>query len=180
MSFTRAYFPHTDLAHNMLGEAERIAVLNPGRHGGAGMAIASKRPDATVYLVDHRKDELESARLLANRHALHGIRPVWGDAERMHGSGFRDWHIDAAIMSHGLMHIMEPYQFAAEMRRVIRPAGKLIFFDYHPRSVHPIARLAPHLHEPGDTATFFARAGFEPKNHIPISNHEWAIVLERA
>ncbi|MDA0208511.1 MAG: class I SAM-dependent methyltransferase [bacterium] len=179
MSFIEAYFPHTDIAHGILGSAKRIAVLNPGRHGGAGMAIALKRPEATVYLVDHRKNELEAANLLANRHALHGVKTIWGNAEKFRGSGFRDAHIDVALMTHGLMHLMEPYDFASEMRRILRPEGRLIFFDYHPRSLHPIARLAPHLHEPSDTAAFFARCGFELKRHIPISANEWAIVLQR-
>jgi ubiquinone/menaquinone biosynthesis C-methylase UbiE len=85
---------------------------------------------------------------------------------------FRDGIFDTVISTLVFASIPNPYAAAAELRRILRPDGRLRFFE-HFRSDHPLLagfqdvvtpvwkRLCGGCHPNRDVVTIFREAGFE-------------------
>ncbi|MGQ0537108.1 MAG: ubiquinone/menaquinone biosynthesis methyltransferase [Methanobacteriota archaeon] len=115
---------------------ERILDVGCGTGRLAG-AVLAREPRASVVGVD-----LSSRMIHVARQEARGKRPaafVAGDALRL---PFPDARFDAAINGFVLRNVPDPGRFFSEMRRVLRPGGRLVSLE----AAEPSGRLARALH----------------------------------
>jgi ubiquinone/menaquinone biosynthesis C-methylase UbiE len=112
------------------GEVLEVAV-------GTGLNLPLYDPDLPVTGID-----LSSAMLaIARRRAAEAGRAVdlrEGDA---HDLPFGDASFDTVVCTFSLCNIPSPRQALAEMRRVLRPGGRLVLVDHVRSTVRPIRWL---------------------------------------
>jgi SAM-dependent methyltransferase len=125
-----------------LGEAEIAAAYPPGYYGDLG-AKFTPGIEWAVRLVGARRARFLSrglspgARILdvgCGRGVLLGAEAVQGAdpraririAPRLEAAGFPAEHFDQVVVWHVLEHVPEPRATLAEIRRVLRPGGRLV------------------------------------------------------
>ena len=105
-------------------------------------------------------------------------------AERM---PFADAHFDTAVVTFTLCTIPDPDAALAEVRRVLKPGGRLLFVE-HTRSIQPLASvvqdaLTPlwkligggcHLNRPA--IDLVGRAGFRVTHSEPVWGERWTLL----
>ncbi|HTW72121.1 MAG TPA: class I SAM-dependent methyltransferase [Acetobacteraceae bacterium] len=120
---------------SMIGRRRAVALVNrlPGREVlevgvGTGLALPRYNADKRVTGIDLSADMLRQARKrvaalrLANVAALHEI-----DAE---ATGFPSGAFDIAVAMFVASVVPDPRRLLAEMRRVVRPGGNILFVNH--------------------------------------------------
>jgi ubiquinone/menaquinone biosynthesis C-methylase UbiE len=136
--FARAILdmPHPQLTRRGLLEilqpepGERILEVGPGT-GYYTLAVASRlRPHGVVEILDVRPSFLDHTMARADREGLVNVVATLGDGVRL---PFPAARFDAAYLVTVLGEIPEPEAALRELRRVLKPSGRLvvweIFFD---------------------------------------------------
>ncbi|WP_341783020.1 bifunctional demethylmenaquinone methyltransferase/2-methoxy-6-polyprenyl-1,4-benzoquinol methylase UbiE [Leucobacter weissii] len=107
-----------------LGATAGMRVLDLAAGTGTSSASIARR-GAHVTAVDFSEGMLEEGR---RRHAGDPrIEFVHGDATEL---PFPDGGFDAATISYGLRNVSEPRRALAEMRRVVRPGGRIVIAEF--------------------------------------------------
>ncbi len=116
---------------------ERILDLGAGL-GDMSLPIAQHvRPDGRVHALDLSAGLLEYARRRAREQGLHDfVAADVGDARAL---PYGDGRFDAAFCRWLLLHLPESQPVIAEMRRVVRPGGRIVCVeaDWETLAVHP-------------------------------------------
>ena len=110
------------------GVAPGDAVLDVGTGTGV-VAITSARTGARTSAVDLTPALLETARENARIAGLPDIDWIEGDAERL---PYPDASFDVVLSQFGHMFAPRPELAVAEMRRVLKPSGRLAFATWPP------------------------------------------------
>lgn len=129
------------------GLAPGEVVLDAGC-GTGSLAIAAKRrvgPTGVVHAIDAAPEMIARARAKAARAGV----DVAFDTARAEALPFPDAHVDVVLSTLMLHHLPGPVRraFAAEMRRVLKPGGRVLAVDFEVsarRSRGLIARVHRH------------------------------------
>lgn len=144
----------------IIAPAPGLTVLDLG--GGTGLNDAPLvEKGAAVTILDASPAMLKRARLKNLP-----VRLVRGRAERM---PFADVSFDVVLISDAWHHFQVQDRVAREVRRVLKPGGRVVVAEFDPR--HPAIRLVAALERmvlepsafqaPDRLAAAFARAGIE-------------------
>jgi ubiquinone/menaquinone biosynthesis C-methylase UbiE len=120
---------------------ERILELGPGA-GYYTLDIASHlRPDGRLDALDLQSEMLQAMMRRAASDGLDNVFPVQGDARAL---PFPDRTFDAVFLVATLGEIPQPESALREMRRVLKPGGRLIVGEGQPDPhMIPLAELKP-------------------------------------
>jgi SAM-dependent methyltransferase len=130
------------------GSGERVLELACGA-GGVGLAAAGRvGPDGEVVLSDVAPEMTAIA--AARAEGLHNVRTRVLDLERIDEP---DASYDAVLCREGLMFALDPGAAVREIRRVLRPGGRVALAVWGPRERNPWLTLifdtvGAHLGEP--------------------------------
>ena len=117
------------------GRRRAVAAVNalPGRDVlevgvGTGLALPHYLPQKRVTGIDLSSDMLERARRRAAEHTLRNVTALQeADAE---DTGFDDAQFDIAVAMFVASVVPDPRRLLAEMRRLVRPGGTLLFVNH--------------------------------------------------
>ncbi len=129
-SYDRAYAERTDrfarseswgreqdMMIGHLGLSNDSRVLDFGCNTGRLVSRLREQAGCEVYGIDHNREALAIARA-----AHSAVRFDVSDDERL---PYPDAHFDAVVLSHVIGHLRQPRQALEEVRRVLRPTGRL-------------------------------------------------------
>lgn len=145
------------------------AVLEVGV--GTGLALPSYRPDKRITGIDLSREMLDVARRRVAEHRLRNIEALREmDAE---ATDFPDASFDIAVAMLVASVVPHPRQLLAEMRRVVRPGGNILFVNHFAAAKGPrwwIERaMAPASHGLGWHPDFAMETLFMPEDLARIS-----------
>lgn len=83
-----------------------------------------------VYAVDVQKDLLTRIKNDATKEKLDNIEIIWGDFEMSGGSRVGDALLDRVFLSNTLFQLENKIGALHEIRRVLKPGGKLVVIDW--------------------------------------------------
>lgn len=83
-----------------------------------------------VYAIDLNRDLLDRLKAEAQRKKLENLEVIWGNAERVGGTKLRDASVDRIIASNILFQIEDRHSFAEEMKRILKPGGRILIVDW--------------------------------------------------
>ena len=167
--------PATNL--NKFGLTEGMKVVDIGAGSGFYSIEAAKRVGTTgrVYAVDVQKDLLERLRSVASSQGIHNIEVIWGNAEKIGGSKVRESVADRVIASNVLFQIEKPDDFALEMKRIVKPGGKVMVIDWT-----DVSALSPQTVVPQSTAqALFEKSGFKLEQTFGAGDHHYGLIFVR-
>jgi ubiquinone/menaquinone biosynthesis C-methylase UbiE len=122
---------------------ERILELGPGT-GYYSLWVARRlRPDGTLDILDIQQEMLEHTLRRAGEEGLENLRATRGDAQEL---PYPDASFDAAFLVTVLGEVPDPARALLELRRVIRPEGRLVvgelLGDPHMVTLRALERLS--------------------------------------
>ena len=160
-----------------LGLMEGYKVVDLGAGSGFYSIEAAKRIGSSgrLYAVDVQKDLLERLRSIAATQGLHNIEIMWGNAEKIGGTKLRESIADRVVASNILFQIEKPDDFALEIKRILKPGGKLLVVDWNEAS-----SLGPKNFFPSMKAQLlFEKNGFKLDMQFAAGEHHYGMVFTR-
>ena len=168
--------PKTNVLQLGLRDGMRIADLGTGTGHYALAAAAAVGSDGRVYAIDIHEDMLSHVKSAAHERRLGNIETVWGNIEKPGGTKLRDHSLDAAILSNVLFQVDQKPQLLAEIRRVLKPEGKLLVIDWAgayggmgPKPAHIVTESA--------AEELFITGGFHKQKDFRAGPHHYALVF---
>ncbi len=165
--------PASNLAKLGLSEGQKVVDLGAG--SGFYTLESAKRVGASgrVYAVDVQKDLLERLRAMGANQGSHNIEVVWGNVEKIGGTKLREGIADRVIASNILFQLEKTDEFALEVKRLLKPWGKLLIVDWTEVSV-----LGPKNFFPSMKAqTLFEKIGFKLETSFNAGDHHYGLVF---
>jgi|ERR1035437_3186418 ubiquinone/menaquinone biosynthesis C-methylase UbiE len=156
-----------------------MSVVDIGAGSGFYTIEAAKKVGAPgrVYAVDVQRDLLDKIKNSAGLIGLHNIEAVWGNAEKIGGTKLRESIADRVILSNTLFQIelQDRDNLALELKRILKPGGKLMVIDWQSGSP-----LSPRTLVPSSvTESLFQKVGFIIEKNFDAGDHHYGIIFKK-
>lgn len=168
--------PKSNVLQLGLRDGMRIADLGSGVGHYSLAAAAAVGREGRVYAVDVQEDLLTHLKSSADHAGLRNIETVWGNFEKLGGTRLRDHAVDAAILSDVLFQVEAHQGALAEVRRIVKPGGKLLVIDWA-GSYGGVGPQPDHLISEHKAEELFITAGFHKVKSFRAGGHHYGIVF---
>jgi ubiquinone/menaquinone biosynthesis C-methylase UbiE len=160
-----------------LGLALGMKVVDLGAGSGFYSVEAARRvgPSGRVYAVDIQKDILDHIRTNGASQGLHNIEVIWANIEKIGGTKLREGIADRVIASNVLFQIEKPDEFALEIKRLLKPKGKVLVVDWTAGS--SLGPKSPFISLKAQA--LFEKAGFKLEQSFGAGDHHYGLVFVR-
>ena len=160
-----------------LGLIEGMKVVDIGAGSGFYTLEAARRVGNSghVYAIDVQKNLLERLKSLADSQNIRNIEVIWANAEKIGGTKMREGVADRVIVSNVLFQIEKPDDFVLEMKRILKPAGKVLIVDWSEVSPFGPKDLVPSA----KAQMLFEKSGFKLDQSFNAGDHHYGLVLIR-
>jgi FkbM family methyltransferase len=160
-----------------LGLTDGMKVVDLGAGSGYYSIEAAKKVGSSgrVYAVEVQKDLLERLRSVGGREGLNNIEAVWGNVEKIGGTKLRESLADRVIASNIIFQIAKLEDFALEIKRILKPGGKVLIVDWSEASSIGPKTVVPAL----KVETLFEKNGFKLDQSFDAGDHHYGLVLTR-
>lgn len=169
----------SDPASNLakLGLTDGMKVADIGAGSGFYSLEAAKKVgnSGRIYALDVQKNLLERLRSVGLAQGISNIEVIWGNAEKIGGTKLRDAAADRAVASNILFQVAKRDEFALELKRIIKPGGKLLIVDWSEVSkVSPATIVAA-----AQAQTLFEKNGFRLEQSFAAGAHHYGLIFSR-
>jgi ubiquinone/menaquinone biosynthesis C-methylase UbiE len=169
----------SDPAANLakFGLIDGMKVVDIGAGSGFYSIEAAKRVGSSgrIYAVDVQKDLLERLRSVASNQGVRNIEVVWGNAEKIGGTKLRESIADRVIASNVLFQIEKPDDFCLELKRILKPGGKVLIIDWSEASTMSPQQLVTSA----KAQQLFEKSGFKLEDSFNAGDHHYGLVFSR-
>jgi ubiquinone/menaquinone biosynthesis C-methylase UbiE len=161
-----------------LGLSLGMKVVDLGAGSGFYTIESARKvgPGGHVYAIDIQKDILERIRNAGTAQGLHNIEVIWANAEKIGGTKLREGLADRVIASNILFQIEKPEEFALEIKRLLKPSGKVLVIDWNPGS--SLGPKDPFLSSKAQA--LFEKAGFKLEQSFMAGDHHYGLIFMRS
>lgn len=170
--------PKHNIEQFMIGEGTKVADFGAGSGHYTIEAAKAVGDSGFVYAVEIQRDLLDRVKNLAREKNLHNVEVLWGDLEKIGGSGLGDSSVNSVIVSNILFQIENKEDFIKEAARVLKPGGKLLLVDWTDSfgGMGP----APEMVVSEDVVTsLFKKNGFIVDKNIYAGEHHFGKILRK-
>ncbi|MFA5942281.1 MAG: class I SAM-dependent methyltransferase [Candidatus Paceibacterota bacterium] len=160
-----------------LREGMRVADFGTGSgHYARAAAAIVEGNGGKVYAIDVQEDVLKHLKLTMHA-AHHGvIDAVWGNIEKSGGTHLRDATLDAVILANTLFQIEHRPGLLEEVRRVLKPGGKLMLIDWA-GSYGGMGPSPEHIVTEHEAEELFINNGFHKVKSFRAGPHHYGILF---
>ncbi|MBI2409488.1 methyltransferase domain-containing protein [Candidatus Kaiserbacteria bacterium] len=168
--------PHENVLQLGLREGMKVGDFGAGTGHYARAAAAIVGGSGRVYAIDIQEDVLKHLKLNTHDHHHRTIETVWGDIEKAGGTHLKNESLDAAIIANVFFQVENRFGFLAELKRVLKPAGKLLVIDWAGSygGLGPAPEKVVSEHEAED---FFIGGGFHKAKAFRAGAHHYGILF---
>lgn len=160
-----------------LGLIDGMKVVDLGAGSGFYTFESAKRVGSSgrVYAVDVFKDLLERIRSVGVLNGLCNIEVIWGNCEKIGGTKLGESIADRVIASNVLFQIEKLDDFVLEIKRILKPGGKVLIVDWSEvSSTSPKTLIAS-----TKAQMIFEKAGFKLEQSFNAGDHHYGLILIR-
>lgn len=168
--------PAANLAKLGLTDGMKVVDLGAGSGFYTFEAARTVGANGRVYAVDVQKDLLERLRTVGSTQGMRNIEVVWGNAEKIGGTKLREMIADRVVASNVLFQIEKPDDFALEIKRILKPGGKLLLVDWSETS--PLSPKSVFSQKKAEM--LFQKSGFTIEQSFDAGEHHYGLVFVRA
>jgi len=160
-----------------LGVTDGMKVVDIGAGSGFYSIECGKKVGSSgrVFAVDVQKDLLERLRSVASSQGIRNIEVVWANAEKIGGTKLREAIADRVICSNVLFQIEKPDDFALELKRILKPGGKLLIIDWS-----EVSTMGPqNVFSSAKAQSLFEKVGMKVEQTFGAGDHHYGIILKK-
>jgi ubiquinone/menaquinone biosynthesis C-methylase UbiE len=168
--------PKSNVLQMGLRDGTKVAELGAGSGHYALAAAHVVGHSGRVYAVDIHEDILHHITDAAHRQNLRNVETVWGNIEKLGGTKLKPHAVDGAILSNTLFQIEHRDGLIAEIKRILKPGGKLLVIDWA-GSYGGVGPSPSHVVSERDAEALFIGAGFHKVKDFRAGGHHYAIVF---
>ncbi len=154
----------------------KVGDFGAGSGHYARAAAAAVEPDGKVYAVDIQEDVLKHLKLNAHEQYRRVIDTIWGDIEKPGGTRLRDASLDAVILANTLFQIDNRAGLIAEIRRTLKPGGKLLVVDWA-GSYGGIGPAPGRVVPEHEAEALFINGGFHKVKSVRAGAHHYGVIF---
>lgn len=168
--------PHENVLQLGLREGMKVGDFGAGTGHYSRAAAAIVGHSGRVYAIDVQEEILKHIKLNTHDHHQGIVETIWGDIEKSGGTHLRDQSLDAIILANTLFQIENRFGLLGEMRRVLKPGGKLLVVDWAGSygGMGPVSEKVVTEHAAED---FFIGGGFHKVKSFRAGPHHYGIVF---
>ncbi len=162
-----------------LREGMKVADFGAGSGHYTRVAAAAVATSGRVYAIDIQEDVLTYLRLHTPDYYHSTVETIWGNIEKIGGSGLKTATLDAVILANVLFQVEDRAGLIAEIVRVLKPGGKLLVVDWtgsHGGMGPDAAQVIPQEEVEG----MFTRSGFTKEKSFSAGPHHYGMILTKA
>jgi ubiquinone/menaquinone biosynthesis C-methylase UbiE len=137
---------------------------------GAGHIVTKGK----VYAVEINKDYLHTIKNKVKDAHLNNVEIVWGNIEKLGGTKLKDGIVDAVIVSNVFSLVPDKDKLIEEIRRILKPKGRVLFIDWSPES--GALNLKGAIPK-SKALEIFEKQGFTLERAIDAGAHHYGIIL---
>jgi len=153
-----------------------VADLGAGT-GFYAVAAGKMVPHGKVYAVEVQKDFLTKIKHKVADARLGNVEIIWGDVEKRGGTKIRDRVVDAVIASNILFQVAHKDAFLEEIKRILKPEGRVLLVDWSDRS--SLVHLGDTLILKDKAREMFEEKGFKWERDIDAGEHHYGMILRK-
>ncbi len=127
-----------------------------------------------VYAVEINKDFLETIKHKVKEAHLNNVEILWGNVEKRGGTKIKDGVIDAVIASNILFQVEDRENFILEIKRILRPRGRVLLIDWSSDS--PLMG-SKHAVPEREALRIFEKENFILERRIDAGEHHYGMIL---
>lgn len=142
-------------------------------------AAKSVGDSGKVFAVDIQKDLLTKLKNEATKQKLFNIEIVWGDLENVNGSRLASEAVQAAIVSNIFFQVKNKSVFIAEVSRILRPGGRVLFIDWSD-SFGGLGPRTQDVFTESMAMEMWQAAGFSKEKNISVGEHHYGIIFVKS
>ncbi len=158
-----------------LREGSIVADLGAGT-GFYSVAAGAMVPSGKVYAVEIVKDFLTTIKNKTREARLSNVEILWGNIEKIGGTGIGDKIVDAVIASNVLFQVEDRDKFIEETKRILKVGGRVLLIDWAPESLG----VSPKTSIPKNKAQeMFEQKGFVFEREIDAGAHHYGMILKK-
>ncbi len=165
--------PAQNIAKSGINHGMKVVDIGAGSGYYTIAAARQVGVDGRVYAVDVQKDLLERIRSAGAAEGMRNIEVVWGDAEKLNGTKLHEGLADRVIASNILFQIEKPDDFVLEIKRILKPYGKVLLVDWSELS--PVS--PKNIVSSEKAQALFEKAGFKVEQTFNAGEHHYGIVF---
>ena len=158
-------------------EGMHIADIGAGS-GHYVLALAPLLRTGKVYAIDIQRELLDRIKAHATAQGSTNVEILWANAEKIRGTKLADSSLDALIISNVLFQIEDKDTFAEEMKRILKPAGRVLVIDWT-ESFQGMGPAEHHVFSKGNAVDLFTRHGFSIGGDISAGAHHYGIIVNK-
>lgn len=168
--------PRSNVLQMGLRDGMKVGDLGAGSGHYSIAASGIVGPSGRVYAVDVQEDILKHLHDSAQRAGKRNIETVWGNIEKVGGTKLREQSLDGVILSNTLFQIEHKDELVREIKRVLKPGGKLLVVDwagvYGGMGPSPEHVVTEHAAE-----GLFINGGFYKQKDFRAGPHHYAVLF---
>ena len=99
-----------------------------------------------------------------------------GNAEKLGGTKIGDNIVDAVIASNILFQVVDKEKFILEIKRILKPQGKVLLIDWSESSIMKTTNIVPKT----KARSMFEQKGFVFEREINAGEHHYGMILVKS
>jgi ubiquinone/menaquinone biosynthesis C-methylase UbiE len=137
--------------------------------------------DGLVIAVDVKKEVLTSLKNQAIREGINNIEVVWGDIEKLGGTGLKSSSVDGVILSNILFQLTDKTGAINEASRILIPGGKLGIVEWSELSfINGIKNEGEKMIVTIDSAVQLIESlGFKKEKTFEAGDHHYGLIFKK-
>ena len=155
-----------------LHENSIVADLGAGT-GFYSVAVGHIVTRGKVYAVEIMKDFLATISQKVKEAHLNNVEIIWGNIEKVGGTKIKEGVVDAVIASNVLFQVEDKNKFIEEIKRILKPEGRVLLIDWSSGSVIPLKGAIPKE----KARDLFESQGFIFERDINAGAHHYGMIL---
>ena len=157
-----------------LRENDIVADLGAGT-GFYSLGAGALVPRGKVYAVELQKDFLETIKHKVKERQLGNVEILSGNVEKPGGTKIGNNIADAVIASNILFQVEDKENFIEEVKRILKPSGKVLLIDWSEKSIMSGAGIV----SKDRAREMFEKKGFVFVREIDAGAHHYGMILIR-
>jgi len=151
-----------------------VADLGAGT-GYYSVALGELLPKGKVYAIELQKDFLDTIQRKVLEARLDNVEIILGNAEKLGGTKIGDETVDAVIASNIFFQIEDKEKFIEEIKRILKPKGRVLFIDWSMSSIMSGTAVVPKE----KALEMFKKKGFDVEREIDAGSNHYGMILSK-